>query len=210
MKTVKNFGIILFLGSSLLFFGCAAHYSKPSGFLKNYGRIRPDKRFQGVYLEKNPRYNIRQFNAYQMLPVQVYFHAGLRGRAVDSSELQVLTDYFFKELKSDLRANYKIVDEPTENVLLIRAALTDVVPGKAALNTKAGVSAPDFNLKEGALEVEFLDSRTNDRVFAMIFTYKGTQLKQAPGLTTWGHSKDIMRIWAQQIKERLDEINGIS
>lgn len=55
------------------------------------------------------------------------------------------------------------------------------------------------------MEMEVLDSMTNERLAAAVDTRSGGKLA---GWSKWGAVKEAFEFWAKRLKKRLDEIHG--
>jgi hypothetical protein len=85
--------------------------------------------------------------------------------------------------------------------LRIRAAITDVAPANPALNvvTTAVAFAP-LDLGGAAIEAEFLDSMTGQRLAAMTERKKGSVTNLKGGFTELGHARSALKEWAVELK----------
>ena len=211
-KMKKNFchWFILFM-ISILTLACVLTKSPSgSGHLVNYSSLRPDPEVKGIYTYQNPRINPEQFPAqYTALtidPIIVYFHRDAIGLGINPEELKSLMDYFRSELVQTLKERYLISDTPGAEVLRIRLAIADVAPSKPRLTTHPAKTA--FGLDKASLEAEFLDSKTGERMAAVMDTRKDDKYLKLQDITIKEHAKSIVAQWIGLIKERLDTVYG--
>ena len=158
-------------------------------------------------------------------PVIVYFHPEAKGQGVDPEDLKRLTDYFrdavIKELKETKR--YSIVEEPGPDVLHIRAAITDVNPtGKSNLAVKAGTVAavravpgvgllvPRIDVGSVSVEVEMLDSESDERLTVIVANKAGRRFFAGPVslFKKWGDVEKAFRQLAEAFRARLEELQA--
>src|SRR4029077_11231428 len=77
----------------------------------------------------NPAAQWRSYTKIQLMPVE--FWAGADSK-VSTADQQLLTEYFYNALRSNLAKNFTIVDQPGPGVLTVRVALMDAttaIPG---------------------------------------------------------------------------------
>ena len=110
-------------------------------------------------------------------------------------------------LLKELEARFEVVRDPgksAENVLLVRAAITNVRPGEPAAAGAEGVQAEVGN---GTVEVELLDSSTRERLLAVVSTKKARRF----GTTPQEREREaayVMELWASALGDYLDEVMG--
>lgn len=119
------------------------------------------------------------------------------------ADREKLAAYFIKKLEEGLSENYTITDQPGPDVLLFRAAVTDILPNKVYLNLHWSTTLIGAGIGGASLEAELVDSLSNERMASYIDARKGRKLNYTKGLTKWGHSKEVLGIWADLIVENL-------
>ena len=124
-----------------------------------------------------------------------------------------LADHFIEKLEEGLAKNYLIVDAPGEDVLLLRAAVTDILPNNVWLNIHWTTTMMGGGIGGASLEAEVVDSLTGKRIMSFVDAKKGKKLTQkltipnyAKGLTKWGHTKEVLKVWADIMVENLDRL----
>jgi len=140
-------------------------------------------------------------------PVAVCLHPEAPERIIQPEELARLTAYFRRAVIEAVQDTYPVVETPGEDVLRIRAAITDVIPANAALNvvTTLGVMLP-LDMGGASMEAELLDSLSGEVLGAVVDTKRGTPLDVIGGFTRWGHAKSALRGWARELRKTLDAI----
>lgn len=202
-------------------FGCATQKTARTGFLENYPVFKPGPKggVDSVYLKKDV--DFRSYDKVMMDHVVFYFSDSAKYKGIHADELKELADTFHKAFAEALANAYPLVDKPGEGVLRIRTAITDLVPSKPGLSgvttvipiglaidlVKSGAGGGHTGVGQASLEVEFLDSMTNERIAAAIDTKPGDKLE---GLTKWGAAKGAFEFWAKRLRTWLDQIHGKS
>ena len=76
MKKVMNVITIVALVGCIGMFNVsisAAKDLKPSGFLDDYSGFEESEKIKGLYVKKNPRHSVGDYNKFLIDPVMVYF-----------------------------------------------------------------------------------------------------------------------------------------
>ncbi len=222
MKTTLRIVLVMMIGFALMMNTGCSTTTKGSGFLSTYSGFKPGPRggADWVYLKENV--DFKSYDKIMMDHVVFYFRDDVKYKGIHADELKELADAFHKAMAEALQDAYPFVDKPGPGVLRVRAAITDVVASKPALNTvtsvipigiavstvKRGVTGTHSFVGQASMEAEFLDSRTNERLAAVIDTKAGEKYKVVKGMSKWGHTKDAFNFWAKKLRERLDEFHG--
>ena len=145
----RSLGICLIAGSTALFSGCqtydaalgsgtgvtatdSARLTK-SGFLSDYARLKPVAALDGIECWRDPRLDPKKFDKVMVSRIVVSL-APPKGnkegeqKTIDPSDLKTLTDYFYGSLVTALKPQMPVVDKAGPGVVVIRIALTDLVP----------------------------------------------------------------------------------
>ena len=101
-----------------------------SGFLSDYGRLKTTPWGDGIQCWRESNLNATQYNKVLVSRIVVSLKpAGTTApKTIDPSDLKTLTDYFHNALVRDLKPVMLVVEQPGPGVLVIRIALTDLVP----------------------------------------------------------------------------------
>ena len=211
--------ILAMAGLVGVFFGCASSQPKESsmateysGFLKTYpafekGQGDIDKR----YLKKGVDFG--KYDKVMMDEVVFYFKHDAEYHGIKPSEIQELSEDFHKTFVKEL--GDRMTADPGPDVMRMRLAVTDletsnpvtgtlttVVPvGLAVSFVKKGVTGGYTGVGSASMEVEFLDSTTNERIAAGIDKAPGGKLdvgKLSP-------AKAAFEYWAKRLKAFMDE-----
>jgi len=91
-------------------------------------------------------------------------------------------------------------------VLLLRTAVTDILPNKVYLNLHWSTTLIGGGIGGASLEAELVDSLNGERMLAFVDARKGRKLNYTKGLTKWGHTKEVLGMWADHIVKNLDDL----
>lgn len=148
-SAVRGLGICLIAGATALFTGCQTYDAAlgsgtsvtatdtarltRSGFLSDYARLKPVSAMEGIECWRDPRLDAKKFDKVMVSRIVVSLappKAGKEGeqKTIDPSDLKTLTDYFNDSLVKALKPQMQVVDKAGPGVVVIRIALTDLVP----------------------------------------------------------------------------------
>ena len=195
---------------------------KYSGFLKDYSKLKegPKGGLDRVHIK--PGVDFKKYNKIMMDRVVFYFKDDAENKEIDPEELKELADAFHKSMIESLNEAYPMVSEPGPDVLRVRVAITELEPVKVGINTittiipvglifsaiKKGRTGSAAFSGKAVMEVELLDSKTNEQLAIGVDSRGGTKLKIAKGVTKWGLVKDIFNTWAERFRKFMDEKHG--
>ena len=210
--------VVLMSFSLILTIGCRSKV-KQSGFLTDYPQLKegPSGGADLVYLKEGV--DFKAYDKILMNQVEFYFSEDSEYKGINADTLSKLSDAFHEAMVKALKDEYPFVSEPGPGVLRARFAITKVksaIPvvssittimpiGLAISTVKKGVTGTHMNVGGAAMEAEFLDAQTNDRVAVVIDERTGKKYKVQDGLTKWGYTKDVFGSWAKRLRKFLDE-----
>ncbi|MCK4881590.1 MAG: DUF3313 domain-containing protein [Candidatus Omnitrophica bacterium] len=196
--------------------GCAAKEVKltETGFLSSYSDLEPDMDSQGMYVYRNPNVNIAErYSQILIAPVQFKLDFAVKADTISDGDRNKLADHFYQELKAGLEKKHTITGSPGEDVLLLRVAVTDILPNTVWLNIHWSTTLIGGGIGGASLEAELVDSITGERMMSFVDARRGKNITQkltvpnyAKGLTKWGHTKGVLKVWADIIVENLDQL----
>ena len=146
---IRNMGICLIAGAATFLTGCQTYDAAlgsgtsvtatdsarltRSGFLSDYARLKPVAALDGIECWRDSRLNPRQFDKVLVSRIVVSLapkrnNDPLVQTTIDPNDLKTLTDYFHHSLVKALKPQMQIVDQAGPGVVVIRIALTDLVP----------------------------------------------------------------------------------
>ena len=227
MKILIMFLTITSLIASSAFGGTEKHVQ--SGFLDDYPKFERNKETGAEVWFKSKDKGVLVLKPYQKIllsPIEIWLNEKSSYKGINPDELKAITDYFAKAIEKQLGSSYPIVNEPGPGVLHLRIAITNVqrikpkrkwygyIPvalvvegGKKAARSAAGDTV---DLIEATVEMEALDSVSEERLVAAIDSQKSDKIKRAKDEVSWEPIQKILDYWAERIRIRLDEARGWS
>ncbi len=194
----------------------------PSGYLGDYSGFEPAEDGSERLIYLSPGLELSRYRNVIVDPVEVALDPEAAGQAVDPVDLGRLANYLRTALVVALRSAYPVVEEPGPDVLRLRVAITDVIPTRPAMNTvgtlliparivsaaKRAITGTDLFVGEAEIEAEVLDSRSSERLMAVVDRKAGHKFELKRGATTWGHVEQAFREWAIQFRATMDRAHG--
>lgn len=100
-----------------------------SGFLADYARLKTTSWGNGVQCWRSPAAKIDRYDKIMISRIVTSFvPTKAQSPLIDPADLKTLTDYFHQALLNDLKPQMTVVDKAGAGVLVLRIALTDLVP----------------------------------------------------------------------------------
>ena len=102
-----------------------------SGFLSEYARLKPTPFGDGIECWRDPNLDAKSYNQILISRIVVSISPSKDKKAektIDPSDLKTLTDYFYRSLDKALKPQMQVVNKAGPGVLVLRIALTDLVP----------------------------------------------------------------------------------
>lgn len=188
-----------FLMITVLFQGCAAVKSQHS-LMDNEIELKQCKEDMSKFWWEKPGFDWHDYNKIMLEPMAVK----LDRKTFKKGELQTAVNDFRKITAEGLGPEYPVVDQPGPTVLRVQAALTDIDTCSPALNalSTAALFVP-LDMGGAAIEVEFYNSITGERVAAMVDRKTGTPLQFKSSFSRFGHAKGAFEQWAKELKQAL-------
>lgn len=143
-RMMRGFGFALIAGSALLS-GCVTDGSAlgsgtsitasdktrmtQSGFLSDYTRLKTAPWGDGIECWRDANLDAKKYDKIMVSRILVSIKpAEDKEQTIDPSDLKTLTDYFHTSLNKALKPQMQVVDATGPGVLVLRIALTDLVP----------------------------------------------------------------------------------
>lgn len=222
MATIRRVILHTLLSTALLG-ACAAPLKgdvRFSGFLGDYSGFTKGGRGEVAMVQRRTGHHLAEYDRIMLDPLTVWYSPDAEYRGIHPEHLKALADYFETTVRDALGDAYPVVTEPEPGVLRIRAAITGVKPSRPLLD--AATNVPPARLAdlasavilrdhlfvgEAAIEAEFLDSVTGERVVAIIDSRGGA--KTPLGVhDRWADAKGAFDYWARMLRRRLDDAHG--
>jgi hypothetical protein len=193
----------------MLLTGCAKKQMNltKTGFLSSYSDLKEEGELDGMLIYRNPKINTRErYSKIMVAPVQFKLDPMVKEHKMGAEDRVKLADYFHEKLMAGLVKNFEIASEPGHDVLLFRTAITDILPNKIYLNLHWTTTLYGAGIGGASLEAELVDSLTGEQIMAFIDARKGRKLNYTKGLTKWGHTKEVMGLWADVMVTNLEQL----
>ena len=170
--------------------GCASTPPPRSGFLVDYPDLKPDPGNPQLLWWEKPDFDWKRYQKLMIDPVVMYYDPKAKNQEIRPDDLNRLADEFRDVVVAELGNSFPVVNAPGRDVLRVRAAITEIIPASPALNvvTTLVVFVP-LDMGGAAIEAEFIDSMTNERVAAMVERKLGTPFDLKSGFTSLGHAR---------------------
>jgi hypothetical protein len=97
-----------------------------SGFLSDYGRLKPAPWGDGIECWREARLAAKRYDKIMIARMTVTLKPDQQ-QGIDPTDLKTLTDYFHASLTKALSPQMRVVDKPGQGVLVLRVALTNLV-----------------------------------------------------------------------------------
>jgi len=221
MAPRRSFHLILIGLLCIAFVGCVgvrARRGKPqqSGFLGDYSKLEHREGFPAQEVWINPDAVWSKYDSVQLESVTMWVNK--ETGALTDEEKQMLTDLLFKALHAKLGSQFTLVDRPGPRTLRVRAALTQakgsnvavrtistIIPQSLILGAAVGMSADTAKtVGSGTIEVEVVDSVTQERLGAAVDSRAGTKsLVSLRTFEKWGDVEAAANFWAYRLTRGL-------
>lgn len=217
LKKMVVAGLLLFMA---VLVGCAGPpKDTQSGFLKDYPKFQPGPSggVDQVYLK--PGVDLGKYNRVMLDEVQFYVK-NAADQGVAASDLKELSDKFHKAVFEALGNAYPLVTEPGADVLRVRLAITRIETSNPAVSgvttvlpvglavsvVKRAATGSYTGVGGASMEVEFLDSMTNERLGAAMDTFDGSKMS---GFSKLGATEEAFSFWGKRLRVTLDTAHGV-
>ena len=170
-----------------------------------------------AYVDPNAQWS--SYTKIQLMPVEFWAAADSK---VSQADQQVLTEYFYNALQTNLSKSFTMVDQPGPGVLTLRVALMDattatpglrtvsvLVPQARVLNMAQSLATDSYAFVGSAeAEMKATDSVTGALLAEAVDQRAGGMGLKGAASFKWGDAQNAMDYWAQRIPNRLLELQG--
>lgn len=111
-----------------------------TGFLGDYGRLTRAPGGDGALCWRKPELDLKRYDKVLINRILVTIKSDQQ-EGIDPTDLKSLVDYFHGALVKELKPQMQIVNEPGPGVIVLRIALTDLVPTQVS-RSLAGTAIP--------------------------------------------------------------------
>ena len=167
----------------------------------------------------NPNARWANYNKVLLEPVEFW---AAEDSKVSTADQQVLTEYFYNTLKTNLQKNFTVVDQPGPGVVKLQVALMDattavpglrtvsvVVPQIRVINLAQSLATNSYAFVGSAeAEMKATDSVTGELLAEAVDKRAGGMGIKGAASFQWGDAQNAMDYWAERIPERLAELKS--
>lgn len=202
----------------------ATDASAEPGFLSDYSKLRPtkDQPIREVYVAPGNADRAARFTAVMVDQPELFFNPASKYKGIKPDEMKIIADSLRARVTDELRSGYSIVDAPSENVLYLRFAVTNLMLQKKPRPVMAyipvgavvysvknlGKSVTErLDLKEMRVEGEILDSMTMEVLAAGIATRDDLgEIEEGdkPSALSWDHLNALFTVVGKRVRCQLD------
>jgi hypothetical protein len=200
--------------------GYASDKIKYSGFLTNYPTFEKGPKGGVDWRYIKPGADFKKYNKIMLDEVTFFLRPDSKYKGIQAEEMKELSEAFHQAAVKELQGAYPLVKEPGPDVMRVRVAITELQKGHPGMNVvstvmpiglgisiiKKGVTGKWTGVGGAGMEVEFLDSVTNERIAAAIDEKSGSKVS---GMTTFGSAKEAFEFWAGRLRTFLDQAHGM-
>ena len=177
-----------------------------SGFLSDYGRLRPDESRTGVFVYQALDIDLSEYNRVVVSPVEIWYDPNSAYKGIRPEELEI-TAAARERMVQRLAVKLDVVDRAGPGTLALHLALTNVYakrPKRGALASapiglaKIGFKkarGKDYVVAAAQMEARLLDANTGATVAEILVT----QLEGAAAETTWEQVLEALDGYAQRL-----------
>ena len=119
-----------------------------TGFLSDYNRLAPAPGADGAMCWRQSNLDMKRYSKVMITRIVVSLKSDQQ-EAVDPSDLKALVDYFHNALVKSLKPQLQVVDQAGPGVIVLRIALTNLVPTQVS-RSLAGTAIPYGFVAEAA------------------------------------------------------------
>lgn len=120
-----------------------------SGFLSDYARLEPVSWSDGIQCWRESGLDAKAYDKVLISRILVTLKPGQQG-GIDPTDLKTLVDYFHTSLEKALKPQLQVVDKAGPGVLVIRIALTNLVPTSVSRSVAGTVVPYGFVAEAGS------------------------------------------------------------
>ena len=207
---------VALLVASQLVIGCAStrgrHFQDPekSGFLGDYSQLKEDPNYpkaELIYIKPGAQWS--QYTSVNLESAGLWVNDNTKN--ISPEDQKLLTDILYAKMSEELGKLFVLTNEPGPDTLRLRVAMTQAQGAKVPLRVVSTVvpqlrsstmvlgmgTDTAFTVGSATVEMEALDSVTNERLGAGVDNRAGTKVIFAKRtFTTWGDVEAACDVWS--------------
>jgi hypothetical protein len=181
--------------------------------------LQPGKEGQAALVYINPNAQWKTYTKILLRPVEYW---DISDAASSTHDEQLLTTYFYNELKETLQKNFTMVDQPDAGVLVLYVALINATGATPVLRS-ISVAVPQARILNGIqsletgsyafvgtaeAEMKALDGATGEFLAGAVDQRSGGMAVSSAAQWQWGDAENAMNYWSDRISTRLLQLQG--
>jgi hypothetical protein len=215
LKTITV--VIISLSFMLAGAGVAISGEKHSGFMGDYPAFESDKDQKGAMIYKKAGVSLKAYTKIMIDPIEIWYADDSKYKGISPDDLKTIADAFRAAIVEELEPTYPVVSKPGPDVMGLRLAITNVhakkkkrgllgyTPvGLVVTTTKNLVAGHTINLVNATIEVEMLDTQSNNRLGALIDSGPHSPKDKKKKKTSWEEIQDVLKFYAKRFRARMD------
>jgi hypothetical protein len=195
-----------------LLLGACAREPRPSYFLGDLSDLErlPSGDLNIAARYRKPGADLSRYTKILLDPVEVLYDASSDLAKLHPDERELLKGYFHDAIVTAVQDAYPVVSQPGPDVLRVRVAITDIDFSQSFADIGEMGQLRSFSAIYGetAVEAEFRDSLTNERLAAAIDRRGGEVSAYGGRIGTLGAARAAFVDWAKIFRRRLDQLHG--
>ncbi len=216
--------LVVVLAASTLVTGCAATRGRrdepeKSGFLGDYSQLKENPEYPAALVYIEPGVQWPQYNSIKLESAGLWVNDSTKN--LSAEDQQHLTDTLYSKMSEDLGKVFTLTNQPGPNTIVLRVALTQAQGAKVGLRVVT-TAVPQLRtagaivglggdtattVGSATVEVEILDSVTNQRLAAGVDERAGTKVLFAKRTyQTWGDVEAACDRWSSRIAWQLARV----
>ena len=182
-----------------------------SGFLGDsdfYRSMSQSPRSDNTWLWVEDGRSLAEFAALYVEPTEIYPAPASGMHRLDQARVQEFAAAFREEIIAAVSPAYPVEPQPAAGVLWVRTAITIIDPAMSFFRAESALNQPGKGAGGAAVEVEFLDGETKQRIAAIQTRAFADFSGNRSGEDEWERPRLVLRQWAETLRARLDEAHG--
>jgi len=177
---VNNTLTKMLVGAAMLALSLQQAFAQGSEFIENMPELSQDPDRAGAMVWHKPGVNRAAYKYVIIEPVEIFISADSDYKGLNADELKALADGFRDVVSRTLQPEILLVDQPGADVMVLRAAITDVklkkkkrgllgyTPVGVVVTAAKDAAGARISMKDAVLEVEMLDATSQERIGVLV------------------------------------------
>ena len=216
MKMKRIFIVIVSLGLFLAVSGQGiAGGVKSSGFITDMPELVPDEQRPDSMKYRVPGANLKDYTKFMIDPIEIWYAPDSKYKGIEPDTLKAIADSLRDTIVYELEPDWPVVSRPGPGVLGIRMAVTNVhakkkkrgllgyTPAGLVVTTAIAAAGKNISLEDAVIEIEFIDSATNERL-AVVISRTADWPTSIKGKTSWEEIQTTLEYIAKRLRSKID------